>query len=118
MLRAAWRNRRVRRRRSPKRRRRGRAFPVELTYVFVVRYSDAWSFYVISRVDLAMIRNKLETAPKGGRAGRPAKAVGEKMTLTLRIAEEDDTAWGTSVRKYKNDWRAWPPIKDGPGSRS
>ena len=90
-----------------------------LIYMFLVRDSDTWRFFVISQDDLASLHNRFVAAPKPGR-GRPPKghdeATTDSLTLTVSL-EGEPKAWGVSLSAYESKWpKELPEVRTGPGS--
>lgn len=95
------------------------AHATPLIYMLLARESVHWRFFVIPRLRLFKIHNRIVEAPKSGR-GRPPKTHEDARTdgLTLTISLEDEPrAWGVSLVEFESTWPAeLPELRDGPGS--
>ncbi|MDC0718995.1 hypothetical protein [Nannocystis bainbridge] len=96
------------------------AQPIELYYMFLVRYPRSWRFLLIPRPELLAIRNGRTVSPRAG-AGRPALTDGQARTdalgLTVTIQGSSASGWEAVLDRYLDAWPAdLPVVVDGPGT--
>jgi hypothetical protein len=93
----------------------------ELFFMFMRRWRARWRFILISREQLADIRERFEQDDRTGRRGRKPTTDGDAKTdtLTLKIdwIETDASGWDASFAPYLDRWPdTFPENPDGPGA--
>ncbi|MFO7565123.1 MAG: group I intron-associated PD-(D/E)XK endonuclease [Enhygromyxa sp.] len=94
-------------------------FSTRLIYMFLVRESSTWRFFVIPQLQLSRLHNRYVEAPKSG-PGRPPKrhqeATTDSLTFTISL-EGEPRVWGASLADFESTWPdELPEIRNGPGS--
>lgn len=90
-----------------------------LIYMFLVRESASWRYFLLTQARLLALHNRFVEAPKSGR-GRPPKthddARTDNLVLTMSL-ENEPRAWGASLAEFESTWPDdLPELSAGPGS--
>jgi hypothetical protein len=80
----------------------------ELFFMFMARRQLRWRFILISRGQLAEIRDTFEVADRAGRRGRrpasDADAKTDALALRIEWSDADARGWGISFARYLDCW--------------
>jgi hypothetical protein len=93
----------------------------ELFFMLVVRWENRWRFVLVSREDLADVREKFVAANRSGRRGRRPRADDDSssdgLALSVRWTLDDATGWRASFAAYLDAWPStFPENRFGPGA--